>query len=461
MFKFFDISIKGKLVIMQVFTSLLVLSIFFGVYILTDIKDYKQRKVNNVIGLAQVIGTNSVSAIQFQDDKTANEILGELKKVSPEIVYAAILDKEGNVFANYKSRAMDSSFKGFGTMKGGKVDFTGKHLFVKNEILVDRELIGYVCLEVELTELESIKQSKYNIATVLLLVSVGFSVLIAIAIQPYISKRLLLLVNRMKEVGKTGDYSNPVIDNGSDEISTLSKAFNSLMQQIRENEKKKDEFIGIASHELKTPLTSIKGYLELLDQLEDKHPNKLFVQKSRENVDKLERLIKDLLDVSKIQSGQLQLNMKEFNVDELIDETVASFQMVVSTHQLIKENRVTETVLADRQRIEQVLVNLLSNAIKYSPGESKILVSCKKNGTELIIKVRDYGIGIPVDEQENIFKRFYRTKDMSVHISGFGLGLYICRDIINRHKGKIWVEKEDKGSSFYFSLPLRSTAVEV
>jgi signal transduction histidine kinase len=115
-----------------------------------------------------------------------------------------------------------------------------------------------------------------------------------------------------------------------------------------------------------------------------------------------------------------------------------------------------EKITADRQRIEQVLTNLLSNAIKYSPGESRVLVSCKKTDAELIIKVRDYGLGIPRDEHLNIFERFYRTGELSKNISGFGLGLYICRDIIRRHNGRIWVETEEKGSAFYFSLPLNN-----
>jgi signal transduction histidine kinase len=114
-----------------------------------------------------------------------------------------------------------------------------------------------------------------------------------------------------------------------------------------------------------------------------------------------------------------------------------------------------EMISGDRQRIEQVLLNLLSNAIKYSPGEKKVEVNSEKTEKELIIKIRDYGIGVPAEEQTNIFERFYRTKDISIHISGFGLGLYICRDIINRHYGKIWVESAGKGSIFYFSLPLK------
>jgi signal transduction histidine kinase len=179
------------------------------------------------------------------------------------------------------------------------------------------------------------------------------------------------------------------------------------------------------------------------------------VQKALQNVNKLESLIRDLLDVSKIQSGQLQLNFQLFNIDELLDETISSFQLVSSTHQIIRKDRLNnEMIFADRQRIEQVLVNLLSNAIKYSPGESEVFVNAKKENNQLIIKVRDFGIGIPPEEQSNIFERFYRMKDLAIHISGFGLGLYICRDIITRHHGKIWVETEEKGSAFYFSLPL-------
>jgi signal transduction histidine kinase len=170
-------------------------------------------------------------------------------------------------------------------------------------------------------------------------------------------------------------------------------------------------------------------------------------------------LIRDLLDVSKIQSGHLELNMKEFNMDHLLDETISAIQMVSGTHEIIWENSFNnESISADRQRIEQVLTNLLSNAIKYSPGERKVIVYSKRTESELIIKVRDFGIGVPEEERSNIFERFYRTKDLSMTITGFGLGLYICRDIVTRHNGKIWMEPEEKGSAFYFSLPLKRTA---
>ncbi len=436
---------------MQVFTSVVVLSIFFLAYIISDIRGYKERKVSSVKSVAHVIGLNSISPIEFHDDEAAKEILSQLKDVMPEIVQAKIIDKEGIPFATY-TRAGAEKIAG---AENAKSNSTLEQLFVTDEIINNNDHIGKVSLQVELSELDSIKKSKYSLGVLLLLVAVGLSFLIASIVQSYISRRLLYLVTNMNEAGKTGDYSIRISDEGKDEIGTLMKVFNKLMQQVSESQQKKDEFIGIASHELKTPLTSVKGYLDLLNSVEEKHPNKQFVEKSLASVHKLESLIKDLLDVSKIQSGQLQLNISEFDISALVNETIASMQMISAEHEIIREDNAGSLIVsADRQRIEQVLINILSNAVKYSPGENKVIVTVRKAETDMIIKIRDYGIGIPEEELTDIFERFYRTKDSSVHISGFGLGLYICRDIILRHNGKIWVEREDKGSSFYFTLPL-------
>ena len=439
---------------MQVFTSVIVLGIFFAVYVITDVRSYKKRKADSLLNLAQVIATNSVSTLRFQDNEAAKQILSGLHNVEPDIVYAGIVDKKGNPFANY-TRAGSANFSLPPALNEKTSLFSGHYLFVRYDINTEREYLGKVIFQVELTELEQIKRSKYNIATILLFIALAFSFLIAIAIQNFVSRRLFNLVRTMKEVGKTGNYDKSIPDEGKDEISILVKVFNSLMQQVKENQQRKDEFISIVSHELKTPLTSVKGYLELMGSMEERTPNKQFVQKGLENVKKLETLIRDLLDVSKIQSGQLRLNMKEFCIDDLVEETVDAIQMLSVSHQIIWENHLTnEMIVADRHRIEQVLTNLLSNAIKYSPGENRVMVYSKKTDSELVIKIRDFGIGVPAEERLNIFERFYRSKDMSTTIVGFGLGLYICRDIITRHHGKIWVEGEEKGSAFYFTLPL-------
>jgi signal transduction histidine kinase len=440
---------------MQVFTSVIVLAIFFMAYIITDIRSYKDRKVKSVNSLAHVIGMNSVSAIQFQDNEAAKEILEELKNVAPEIVQADILDSHRNIFAGYKR-------SGAGKLHTAMIKdqsnylFTDTLLYVSDDIINNDEFIGSVLLVVDLAELRAIKKAKLEMAAILLVAALCISFLIALTVQPYISKRLLYLVNAIKQVGKTGNYNIPITDNGKDEISILVKTFNNLMQAVNESQQRKDEFIGIASHELKTPLTSIKGYLDLLNVMVDKESNKLCVHKALESTQKLEKLIKNLLDVSKIQSGQLQLNKSEFKLDELIDETIASIQMVSQTHTITREGRLSgQVICADREKIEQVMINLLSNAVKYSANENKVIVSTSNNGAELVIQIRDFGMGIPEDELTDIFGRFYRTKNSSVHISGLGLGLYICRDIILRHNGKIWAERETRGSSFYFALPLK------
>jgi len=438
---------------MQVFTSVLVLGIFFSVYVITDIKSYKERKVSNMISLAQVIATNSVSPLIFQDNDAANTMLSELKNGSPDIIHAAIIDKDGKLFAKY-----NRNNQGNLTIPAELADrssvFLNDHLFVKNDIIAANDVAGKVIFEIELSELKQIYRSKFKLAIILLAIALIFSFLIAMIVQSYISKRLLYVVNTMKEVSRTGNYSNTISDEGQDELSTLIRVFNNMMKEIKANQQRKDEFIGVASHELKTPLTTVKGYLDLLYMIEDKDPNKQFVQKSLANVTKLENLIKDLLDVSKIQSGQLKLTLRDFSMDNLIEETVSAMKMVSETHDIrIDGSFGNEIIVADRLRIEQVLTNLLSNAIKYSPGEKRVIVSCITTENDLVVKVRDFGMGIPKDEQASIFERFYRTRDMTITITGFGLGLYICRDIIARHHGKIWMEAEDKGSSFYFSLP--------
>jgi len=439
---------------MQVFTSLLVLSIVFGVFIFTDINSYKQRKVESMMSLAQVIGTNSISTLQFDDPDAATQMLHDLHNVSPEIVHATIFNNKGEIFAHYSKPGLDS-FRIKDILKQRKFLFSGHELFVSSAITNNNEVIGKVYLDVELSELQQTKEYKLELAAILLIIALLFSFLVALGVQTYISKRLLKLVSTMKKVSKTGDYAEPLADEGKDEIATLIQVFNKLMQQIKENLQKKDEFIGIASHELKTPLTTIKGYIEMLNMMEQEPTKKQFVEKAMMNVNKLERLIRDLLDVSKIQSGQLQLEMKEFNMHDLLRETVNAVQMVSAPRIILEDKLQNEIIYGDRQRIEQVLLNLLSNAIKYSPGENKVIIDSEKTDKELLIKIRDFGIGITKEEQTNIFERFYRSKNTSVHISGFGLGLYICRDIITRHYGKIWVETADRGSIFIFSLPLK------
>ncbi len=223
-------------------------------------------------------------------------------------------------------------------------------------------------------------------------------------------------------------------------------------------EQRKDEFIGIASHELKTPLTSIKGYVQILEriikQLDDAKLN-VYLQKTNSYVDRLNSLISDLLDVSKIQAGKLQLNLTKFNFNDLIDEIIENIRHTNTSHEIIKEGSTNKKILGDEHRLEQVLSNLIINAIKYSPKADKVIIKSLINSKELKVSITDFGIGVPKKDQEKLFQRFYRVEKTSKKFSGLGIGLYISSEIIERHGGKIWVEsKEGKGSTFYFTIPL-------
>lgn len=223
--------------------------------------------------------------------------------------------------------------------------------------------------------------------------------------------------------------------------------------------KKKDEFISIASHELKTPLTSLKAYIQLLDKLNVQQGGNeqagSFLAKAGLYVKRLEVLISDLLDVSRIESGKLPFTMEELDLCEILNESIENNRLTFTRHQLIVSNEARVKVYGDRHRLEQVMSNILLNAVKYSPRADRIEVSTTADEHKVTVAVKDFGMGIEGAHLTRIFDRFYRAENVAHSITGLGLGLYISSEIIKRHDGRIWAESEiDKGSTFYFTLPL-------
>lgn len=222
---------------------------------------------------------------------------------------------------------------------------------------------------------------------------------------------------------------------------------------------KKDEFISIASHELKTPITSLKAALQMIERTAPKTDEMKtafnFLQKAIKQVDKLIELIKDLLDVTKIQSGKLELKKTKFNLKELINECCEEIQNSSPNHKLTIEGDTNFEVNADKNRLEQVIVNLLSNAIKYSPESEKVIIAVNKSDQGIKIAITDFGIGIPKEKVPFIFDRFYRVDEGTQKYSGLGLGLFISSQIIRQHNSRINIESEvGKGSTFWFVLPV-------
>ncbi|MGH7203500.1 MAG: sensor histidine kinase [Candidatus Levyibacteriota bacterium] len=219
----------------------------------------------------------------------------------------------------------------------------------------------------------------------------------------------------------------------------------------------RDEFISVASHELKTPITSLKMYTQTLNnQFKKTIDNKLHVyfEKMDQQTDKLSRLINDLLNVSKLQHGKLEFEMEKINLNKIIRDTVEEIAQTTK-HTIIIEGEVEKMIYADPYRIYQVVTNLLTNAIKYSPKANKIIIRLTQVKNTVVVSVQDFGIGIEPNDQKNIFNQFYRvTSPEEKTFPGLGMGLYISKEIIKRHGGTMNVISEKgKGSQFGFSIP--------
>lgn len=227
-------------------------------------------------------------------------------------------------------------------------------------------------------------------------------------------------------------------------------------------QKKKDEFISIASHELKTPMTIIKGYLQLLNKKleKDNIDYSAFLKSINFQLDKLNTLVNELHDMSKMESDKLRMNVSDVNINELVKESVEAVLPFTDKHKIeIVEEFSPLIIQGDVVRLEQVLVNLLTNAIKYSKPATTILVELKKEDDEAVVTVKDRGIGIPQDQLPNIFKKFFQVESKSELKEGLGLGLYISSQIIKKHNGKISVDSvEGEGSEFSFRIPLVRTS---
>ncbi|HSP40770.1 MAG TPA: PAS domain-containing sensor histidine kinase, partial [Gillisia sp.] len=243
---------------------------------------------------------------------------------------------------------------------------------------------------------------------------------------------------------------------------------NTEIQKLKEEEKRKGDFLKMVSHELKTPVTSIKGYVQLLlsmlrKQDADPGSSTLPLKPSLERIDhqinRLTRLISEMLDLSRIEENKLELQKQVFGLNELVDHTVQDIRYTNTQHEIEVIHEFKCKVFADKDRIGQVLINFITNAIKYSPESKDIIIRIRKHeNNQVSVSVKDQGIGIEKKNHKNIFKRFYRIGGKGEETySGFGIGLYLAREIVERHDGSITVKsKKGKGSDFCFILSVAS-----
>jgi len=328
---------------------------------------------------------------------------------------------------------------------------------------------------------EKYRELSLQLYALVVLMVVG-AVLFIVGLYFYLGRvvtRRILALSLAAARMEAGYFDSDIAVSGTDEISGLAEDLKSMAGKLREYhkdleervqareeelaknkqmEERKDQFLSVASHELKTPLTSIKGYVQILERLVGKLGDSRaieYVEKTNKHIDKLNDLISDLLDISRIQAGKMKFNMEPFPYMDLVKESIESAQSISDSHKIKLYGRKNYEVRGDKDRLGQVFANIISNAVKYSPNANTVEVRVTQDKDFVRTQVKDSGIGIPREELPNIFGKFYRVGSVERRFSGLGIGLYISSEIVLRHGGKIWVESEEgKGSTFTFTLPL-------
>ena len=265
-------------------------------------------------------------------------------------------------------------------------------------------------------------------------------------------------IHRMKHKNGNWLWIENSITNLLDDpaVNAIVANFYNVTERVTLDQQKED-FIGIASHELKTPLTSLKASLQLLHKMKDNPSSPNFpkmIDQANRSMDRITLLVEGLLNASRVNQGQLHLNKSVFNLSEMVEKCCSHIRLEDKYHIILQGDRRLQ-IYADENRVDQVVVNLINNAIKYAPASTEIYLNIEKSGNMAKVAVTDSGPGISPDKIPHLFNRYYRADPEGIQYSGLGLGLYISAEIIRKHDGEIGVDSQlGKGSTFWFTLPI-------
>ncbi len=317
-------------------------------------------------------------------------------------------------------------------------------------------------LEEVLDRINSLRAIIAFAGCVVLLIVVGVS----FVVSRRISNPMVQIAGSVEQI-RAGDLDVHIDIVTQDEIGRVAVAINELVDKLKADiaevkklQKVRSEFLGNVSHELRTPIFAIQGFIETLlnGAIDDPSVNKAFLQKTRANAERLNALLEDLINISQIESGEMKMSFRYFNVNEFLKAVVGDFQemgqqkMIAVSASLSSADDVE--VLGDKDRLRQALNNLIDNAIKYSAPGGEVVVSSEESGRMVRVSIADTGVGIAAEHLSRIFERFYRVdKDRSREVGGTGLGLAIVKHIVEAHGSTIEVQSEPgKGSTFSFAL---------
>jgi two-component system phosphate regulon sensor histidine kinase PhoR len=418
------------------------------------------------------------------EEKKFDEHLTNLKDLSQQLKYNIILfDSDKNVLVAFYSDSTTLKQK----YEVAYQKQSTKYLIESREYEQDERtfLVVTKVVDIELknnfnkkissitieSDLSGIRSFSNNVRFKIIVAALVFLVLGLIVIRFFtdkVTRPINNILEGLKEYSKTGVPKEIEVE-GTGEFKYLIETINNLMKKIEDdlNELKKleryrSEFLGNVSHELRTPIFSIQSYLETLidGAINDPEVNLTYLKKAYENLERLNRLLSDLIDISQIESRQLKLSFRFFSINELIQKVIDDLQLRAEQKgiqlQFIKDENLKELVWGDKERLYQVFYNLIDNSIRYNPAGTKVLIYYKKQNSTLRIFVEDNGVGIPAEDLPRIFERFYRVnKERSRESGGTGLGLAIVKHIVEAHESKIYVESQmNSGTKFYFDLKI-------
>jgi signal transduction histidine kinase len=493
---FKDISIKRKLTVIVVVTSTAALLLAGAASFTYEVLTFSKNLSQHLASLAGVVGNNSAAAIIFNDDKTAAETLSALQ-ATPNIVMAQVYRKDGTVLASYvrtgeqtATLAMPKGFSGENSTPG--------YVEVFRPISMGAEQVGGIGLRSDLREREERLWAYGQTGLVVLCLSLLVACGVAAVLQRVVSLPILNLARIARGISEEHDYSQRAVKETSDEIGALVEGFNEMLSQIetrdgaltqaqgdlekrvrdlqrevaeRQRAEKRlaekavelersnaelEQFAYVASHDLQEPLRMVSIYTQLLAK---RYGPKLdgsaleFIDFAVDGVKRMRLLIRDLLEYSRVGTRGKFLAMTDCNA--VLDLTLNNLEAVIEeSHARITRDPLPG-IMADDVQLGQLFQNLIINAIKYHDSEPpEIHVGCKQEESRWLFWVRDNGIGIDPQYAERIFIIFQRLHGKGEY-AGTGIGLAICKKIVERHGGKIWVESElGKGATFYFTLPV-------
>ncbi|MCM2276833.1 MAG: ATP-binding protein [Oligoflexia bacterium] len=468
-------TIRTRLTLVMMSVVLLVLGFTGTLLILVDASSERERLLREVKSLSEVIETGSTAALAFRDSRALDELLASIGTIR-SLAAACIYDETGMIVGSYLRTESPISCPPEPGSAG--LESVGRNLWFRRVILLERRKIGTLVMVSDLTETYAKVRADIGVILVVLGLAAVLAFVLSGFAQRIISSPILRLASTARTVTHNRDTSIRASPESGAEMIDLIDSFNAMLAKIGEHDRERerllqeardairvrDDFMSIASHELRTPITPLKSQVQLIQRLVEKRqlasypPERLesLLGVTDRQLSRLSSLVDDLLDVTRITAGRLELQRRAVRLGAVVRDVAERFlpQMGQFGSQVALELEDVEEGLWDRLRLEQVVTNLLTNALKYGEGKPVTLRTSTGLGSA-VLTVQDRGLGVDPKDQAKIFERFERAVS-SGHFGGLGLGLYITRQIVQAHEGEIGIESEPgKGSRFTVRLPLR------